>query len=64
MEVAGFQNCVSVPDGTPVAANLATAVKAATSEGRDLTDGELQQSVDGEQAAFDALVAARAASQT
>lgn len=48
-------------DGSPVVANLVTAVKAATTEGRDLTDDELQSAVEGEQAAFDALVAARAA---
>lgn len=45
----------------PVTAGLANAVKVATTEGRDLTDHELQAAVAGEQQAADALAAAIAA---
>lgn len=48
----------------PVAAGLINAVKTATSEGRDLTDEELQAAVDGNAAAGQALDAAIAAAQT
>lgn len=47
----------------PVAAELINAVKTATSEGRDLSDVELQAAVDGNQAASDALDAAIAAAK-
>jgi hypothetical protein len=45
----------------PVAAGLINAVKTATTEGRDLTDEELQAAVDGNVAAGEALDAAIAA---
>ena len=47
----------------PVAANLIGAVKTAASEGRDLTDEELQAAVDGNEAAGQALDAAIAAAK-
>lgn len=42
----------------PVAAGLINAVKVATTEGRDITDDELQAAVADEQSASDALDAA------
>lgn len=48
----------------PVAAGLISAAKVATTEGRDITDEELQAAVAGEQAASDALDAAIAAAKT
>lgn len=42
----------------PVAASLIATVKTATTEGRDITDAELQAAVDGNQEASDALDAA------
>jgi hypothetical protein len=47
----------------PVATSLVNAVKAATTEGRDLTDDELQDAVAGNQAASAALDAAIAAAK-
>lgn len=47
----------------PVAAGLINAVKTATTEGRDLTDEELQAAVDGNVAAGVALDHAIAAAQ-
>jgi len=48
----------------PVAASLIGAVKVATTEGRDLTDEELQAAVDGNAAAGQALDAAIAAAKS
>jgi ABC-type glycerol-3-phosphate transport system substrate-binding protein len=47
----------------PVAASLIGAAQAAVTEGRDLTDDELQAAVSGNQAASDALDAAIAATK-
>jgi len=48
----------------PLAASLIGAVKTATTEGRDLTDEELQAAVAGNQAASDALDTWIAANKT
>lgn len=47
----------------PLAATLIGAVKTATSEGRDLSDDELQAAVNGNQQASDALDAWLAANK-
>lgn len=43
---------------SPAVVSLVTSAKAAITEGRDITDAELDAAVQGEQAAADALKAA------